>query len=126
MIRTSSSTVMELDLQKNQELTVDSERRAFVLENSSFLINPTRLGDIQIEIKFEEGSKPGGLFIYYFQHSRLQVQPVDSPFAKKNTFELTVREPDFWRDNPLYVDRIGILGRGTGTCKLKVDVFRIF
>ncbi|MDH4472274.1 MAG: hypothetical protein QE487_06680 [Fluviicola sp.] len=126
MIRTSSPTIIDLDLHKNQELTVDSERRDFVLENSSFLINPTRLGDIQLDIKFESGSKPGGLFIYYFQHSRLQVQPIDSPFKNGDTLELTVTESGFWRDNPLYVDRIGILGRGTGTCKLQVDVFRIF
>lgn len=127
MIRISLPTIIELDLEKNQALTDDTERRKFALDDSSFRIDSTRLGDIRIEITVENSPKPEGLFIYYFQqYTKSQLQPIDLPFSGGNKRIIEIKESDFWRNNPLYVDRIGILGRGRGTCKLQVEVFKRF
>lgn len=127
MIRISSPTIIELDFQKIDEISGDEKRKKFAFEESNLRIDSTRVGDIQLNIRILDGVKPDGLFIYFFQQfTKVQHQPKDLSFHTGNEITVLGEESDFWKNNPLYVDRIGILGRGKGKCKLQVEVFRTF
>lgn len=127
MIRIASPQRIELNAQAINGLQTDTERRNYVLDNNSFFVTDTRLGNIELQITFEAGVKPRGLLLYFFQQiAKSQIQPRDLTFEGSNQIRIRIPEADFFRNNPLYVDRIGVLASNIiQDCRITVEAFKI-
>ncbi|MBK9286005.1 MAG: hypothetical protein IPM51_17045 [Sphingobacteriaceae bacterium] len=128
MIRIASPQIIELNATAINNLTTDVERKNYVIDNTSFYIDDTRLRNIELRVRFENpAQRPDGLMIYYFQQlTSSQIQPFDLMLRHENPVVIRVEESDFWKHNPLYVDKIGFLvNRITHNCRITVEAFKI-
>lgn len=126
MIRLANPEVITIDCNEIQKLATDADRRTYALEKA-FFINNVRLGNIELRITFRSENRPQQLFIYFFQQMvKSQVEPFYIADTSVETIIINPVESSFWRQNPLYVDKIGILAQGNGTCELLVEVFKVF
>lgn len=126
MISIADPIILLLKCNEMKALTVDSERSGYAWEKG-FFIQDTRLRDIELRINFIEGyQKPSTLSVYYFQQiSSMQVRSIPLIGRTENSIKIVTEEADFWKRNPLYVDKIGFIANGmTQDCKIKVEAFK--
>jgi len=103
------------------------DNKGYVWDNASFFVSDARLRNIELRLTFLEGSKlPNTLKVYYFQQiSSCQIRSISLLGYNKSTMVVRTEESDFWKINPLVVDKIGFYSSDIKEdFKFKVDAFK--
>ncbi|HWY12137.1 MAG TPA: hypothetical protein VN026_12470 [Bacteroidia bacterium] len=129
MIRIAEPKRIDLNHSEINAIQDSDGIRNYVFDRASFYIDSTRLNNIAVRVTFVEGfERPDSISVYYFQQiGSLYVQPNDLILNQNNPVIIRPSESDFWKDNPLYVDKIGFMinkGRQSD-CSLIAEVFKV-
>jgi len=129
MIRIAEPQRIDLNYSEIDGLADSDAVRNYVFDNKSFYVDSTRLNNIELRITFVNGyERPDSLFVYYFQQiASLSVEPNSLVFNKDNPIIIRPKESEFWKNNPLYVDKIGFTTNrgGNKNFRFVVEAFKI-